>query len=94
MRTEKELLGMFENAKLDSFKLNTEFNETNTMELMTIEDLIEFSCKHGIDTMFYNYGFIDEDVLNITDEVISNLRLDESALSILQDKFDDYNQSL
>lgn len=94
MRTEKEILDMFKNAKLDSFKLNTEFNETNTMELMTIEDLIEFSCKHKIDTMFYNYTFIDEDVLSITDELISKLRLDEDALSILQDKFDDYNQSL
>lgn len=70
MRTEKEILDMFKNAKLDSFKLNTEFNETNTMELMTIEDLIEFSCKHKIDTMFYNYTFIDEDVLSITDELI------------------------
>ena len=31
MRTEKELLDMFKNAKLDSFKLNTELNETNTI---------------------------------------------------------------
>lgn len=94
MRTEKELLELFLNAKLDSYKLNTEFNETNTMELITIEDLIRFSYKHNIDTIFYYYTFIDEDVLSINDDVASNLRLDEDTLSILQDKFDEYNESI
>jgi hypothetical protein len=94
MRTEKELLDMFKGSKLDSYKLNTEFDGTNTIELMTIEDLIEFSCKQNIRALFYNYAFIDEDALSITDDIISNLRLDEEDLSILQDKFDDYNQRI
>lgn len=94
MRTEKELLELFTNAKLDGYKLNTEFNETNTMQLMTLEDLVEFSSKHKIDTMFYNYTFINEDLLSITEDITSNLKLDEDTLSILQDKFDEYNERL
>lgn len=94
MRTEEELLELFKNVNLDSYKVNTEINESNSMQLMTIEDLVTFSCKHNIDTVFYNYTFIDEDVLSITEEVTSNLRLDEDTLSVLQDKFDEYNESL
>ncbi|MTI47852.1 MAG: hypothetical protein FH761_08425 [Firmicutes bacterium] len=94
MKTEDELLELFKNANLDSYKVSADTNVTNAMKLMTIENLIEFSCKQNIDTIFYNYTFINEDVLSITEDVKSNLRLDEDILSILQDKFDEYNDSL
>ena len=93
MKSEEELLEMFKNVGLDSYKVNTETEITKSIQLMSIEDLIDFSCKHNIDTMFYSYTFIDEDVLTITNEITSKLRLGEE-LSVLQDKFDEYNEGL
>ena len=94
MRTEQELLGLLKDIKLDGYKVDVQIDKTNSMELMSIEDLIHFSCKHDIDTMFYCYSFIDEDVLRIDDETISNLRFGEDVLSVLQNKFDEYNESI
>lgn len=94
MRTEVELLELFKSANLDSYEVYTEIGEASAMQLMNLEDLMQFSCKHNIDTMFYHYSFIDEDLLSITEEVTSKLRLDEDTLLILHDKFDEYNKSV
>lgn len=94
MRTEKELLELLKDVDIVSYKVNAEIDKSNSMELASIEELIHFSCKHDIDSMFYHYGFIDEELLEINDEVISNLRLDEATLSVLQHEFDEYNKNI
>ena len=94
MRTEKELLELLKDVDMVGYNVNAEIDKSNSMELASIEELIHFSCKHDIDSMFYCYNFIDEELLEINDEVISNLRLDENVLSVLQNEFDEYNESL
>lgn len=94
MWSEEKLLELLKKSKIDGYKLNTAFDGINTMQLVNTEDLLFFSCRHNIDTVFYNYTFINEDALNITEDVTSNLKFDEDTLSVLQAKLDDYNKSL
>lgn len=61
---------------------------------MSIEDLIKFSNEHNIDTAFYYYDFIDEYYFMIDNETTSKFRLDETALSVLQNKIDRHNENL
>lgn len=94
MRTEEELLELLKNANFDSYLANVNINDNNTIQLTTIEELIKFSNQQNINTMFYNYTFITVDALSITEDVTSTLKLDEDTLMILQEKFEEYNNSL
>lgn len=65
-----------------------------TIELTSLEILIDFAKKHSVDTFFYHYTYADEDDLLIDEDVISELRLDSEALYILEDKFEEYNSNV
>ncbi|SDH03752.1 hypothetical protein [Desulfosporosinus hippei] len=95
MKSEEELLELLKNEGFYSYRVHTTETEiTHTLQLTSMEDLLDFSCKHKIDTMFYSYNLIDKDVLSITDETTSQLKLGEDELLILQEKFDEYNDRL
>ncbi|GKX65823.1 hypothetical protein [Inconstantimicrobium mannanitabidum] len=101
MKTEQELLELFKSSNIDGYKIeqtfettNSEenFATTNSMQLMCVEDIIKFSCKNNINSMFYYYGFTSEEALVIDDEIISDFWLEPEVKLILQDKFDEHNK--
>ncbi|MDD7793659.1 hypothetical protein [Clostridium sp. 'White wine YQ'] len=94
MKTERELLKLFDDSNLNSFKIKNNVETANSITIMNIDDLIKLSINYGIDVMFYYYTFIDQEDLIINDDVLSKFNIDSEALSVLEDEINKYNESL
>lgn len=93
MKTEKELLNILENVNV--YKLNTEIQIENLIELDNLEDLIRFVHDNNIGSIFYYYSYLDGYTLTISEEDIDEeLNIDKEILSTLQNEFDKYNDEV
>ena len=92
MKTEEELLDILKNE--NAYKLNTEIEIENLIELDNLEDLIRFVHDNNISSIFYYYSYLDEYCLTISEDDIAKFDIDEEILSTLQDEFDKYNDEV
>lgn len=94
MLNKNELLKiMCENA-LYIYETANKVEMKSTIEFMNIDLMIEFAKNQKINTFFYHYYEMDEEDMIIDEDVIKKLRLDEDAITILNDQFDEYNRKV
>lgn len=95
MFSEEALRELFSTKNIDLFKVDMN-NENNIFELIEMDaiDFSEFVKKKGIDSVFYSYGFFDEDCLKITDDVLYECHIKFDIIGGLTFIIDDYNKKV
>ena len=89
MRTEKQLLQILNDNGIDCYEMASEINEDVAIQLVDFEQLFLFLKKHNIDTVFYRFEFPSADVLQITEDVLSELHIDDDIIEVMKKDFEE-----
>lgn len=94
MITKELLLSKLSDMDLKCYETASDVSELAAIQMISLEQLLEFIVKHKIDTVFYHYDFVSAELLQITDEVIADLDIDDEIARILQGDFEEYNREI
>lgn len=94
MLNKGQLIQKLTAMNLDCYETASDINENISIQLLNFDEFCRFVRSHNIDTVFFHYCYAAPEELQITDDVIAQLKLDSDVLEILQEKFDEYNQSV
>lgn len=94
MLTEQQLLQILNDNEIDCYEMASEINEDAAIQLVDFEQLCLFVKKHNIDTVFYRFEYPSADGLQITEDVLSELRIDDEIIAVLEKDFANYNRSV
>ena len=91
MKEKAILLQELSDLSLDVYELEQKIDETATLEFKCFEDFKMFLTKHGVDSVFYYYDYINQEVLLITDDVIRGMGISEDEISVVKNEIELYN---
>ena len=94
MHTAKQLINKLNELHLDYYEMASDINEDVAIQLVDFEQLFLFLKKHNIDTVFYRFEFPSADVLQITEDVLSELHIDDDIIEVMKKDFEEYNRSV
>ena len=94
MHTKEQLIKTFNNMNLDYYETESDINEKISIQLKNFEQLCLFIQKHNIDTVFYHLEFSSAEALQITGNVINELRIDDEIIGVMQHDFAKYNSAV
>ena len=94
MLTEKQLLQKLNDNGVDCYEMASEINEDVAIQLVDFEQLCRFVKNHNIDTAFYSLEYPSSEGLQITEDVLTELHIDDEIIAVMQKNFDDYNRSV
>ena len=79
---------------LDIYETASDVEQDSSIQLLDLDELCRFIQTHSVDTAFYHYAYTSADDLKIDSEVIEQLNIDSDMWEVLEEKFEEYNESI
>ena len=94
MHTEKQLLQILNDNGIYCYEMASDINEDVAIQLVDFEQLFLFIKKHNVGTVFYHFEYPSADGLQITEDILSELHIDDDIIEVMKKDFDEYNRSV
>lgn len=94
MYTVKQLINKLNELSLDYYEMISDINEDMAIQLVDLEQLCRFIKKHNTGTVFYRFEYPSADGLQITEDVLSELHIDDDIIEVMKEDFNEYNRSV
>lgn len=91
MHTKEQLIERLEAMNLDCYEMVSDIKEDTSIQLADFEQLCLFIKKNNINVIFYRFEYPSTEDMQITEDVLDDLRIDDEIAQVMQEDFDQYN---
>lgn len=94
MISELELTSIMKKLKVDIYNTASDIIQDTSIELLSFEDLCRFIKNNNIGFVLYHYTFLEPEFLQITEEIVEQMKKRGVDLEVLRKEIDIYNNSV